>query len=245
VRTNAIRRGTIDRLPPRPCPVLASTSRPGVSGCVALLGCRLTRIRIVSIVFAMGAFAVACGSAPTPAPPTATPAPTPTPNPHLTAPASVDTVYQALRKAGLSIAANTADSGEEPIKTLNLTYEAWPLTLEQYSSIAELKKQTGFDAKVKPKFGDAAFSFVGLNIYVAYGPQVQNSDPVVPDSRFTVAAVKLAAVLDPLLGPLEQSSVEPVDLPTAVASPSPTPTPKPTKTPKPSKKPKPTKSPKP
>ncbi|MGZ8528324.1 MAG: hypothetical protein ACXWWR_05965 [Candidatus Limnocylindrales bacterium] len=207
----------------------------------------MTRLRIASIVFAMGAIAVACGSAPTPAPPTATPAPTPTPNPHLTAPASVDTVYQALRKAGLAIAANTADSGLEPIKTLNLTYEAWPLILEQYSSIAELKKQTGFDPKIKPKFGDAAFSFVGLNIYVAYGPQVQNSDPIVPDRRFALAAARLAAVLDPLLGPLEQSAVEPIDLPTAVASPSPAPTaaPKPTKTPKPSKKPKPTKTPKP
>lgn len=195
----------------------------------------------------MGAIAVACGSAATPPPPTATPAPTPTLNPHLSAPASVDTVYQALRKAGLAIAVNTADAGQDPIKTLNLTYETWPLILEQYSSIAELKKQTGFDPKIKPKFGDAAFSFVGLNIYVAYGPQVQNSDPVVPDARFTVAALKLADVLDPLLGPLEQSSVEPIDLPTAVASPSPPPTatPKPTKTPKPSKKPKPTKSPKP
>lgn len=214
---------------------------------VELLGYRLTRIRIVSIVFAMGAIAVACGSAATPPPPTATPAPTPTPNPHLTAPASVDAVYKALRKAGLAIAANNADSGQEPIKTLNLTYEAWPLILEQYSSVAELKKQTGFDPKIKPKFGDAAYSFVGLNIYVAYGPQVQNSDPVVPDPRFAVAAARLAAVLDPLLGPLEQSSVEPVDLPIAVASPSPAPTatPKPTKTPKPSKKPKPTKTPKP
>ena len=195
----------------------------------------------------MGAFAVACSSAPPPPPPTATPAPTPTPNPHLSAPASVDTVYKALRKAGLAIAVNTADSGKEPIKRLNLTYEAWPLTIEQYTSAAQLMKQTSFDPKIKPKFGDSAFSFVGLNIYVAYGPQVQNSGPIVPDPRFAVAAAKLAAVLDPLLGPLEQSSVEPVYLPTALVAPEPTPTatPKPTKTPKPTRKPKPAKTPKP
>jgi hypothetical protein len=195
----------------------------------------LTRIRIVSIVFAVGAIAVACGSAPTPPPPTATPAPTPTPDPHLSAPASVDTVFDALRKAGLAIAVNTANSGREPSKTLNLTYETWPLILQQYSSAAELRKQSGFDPKIKPKFGDAAFRFVGLNIYVAYGPQVQNSDPIVPDPRFATAALRLAAVLDPLLGPLEQSSVQPIDLPTAVASATPAPTkkPKPTKTPKP------------
>lgn len=216
---------------------------PGVPGFVELLGWRLTRIRIVSFVFAMGAIALACASAPPPAPPSATPAPTPTPNPHLTAPASVDTVYKALRKAGLSIAVNTAGAGKEPIKRLNLTYEAWPLILEQYSSNAALKKQTSFDPKVKPKFGDAAFSFVGMNIYVAYGPQVQMSGPVVPDPRFALAAARLATVLDPLLGPLEQSSVQPVDLPIPVASatPAPTATPKPT----PTKRPKPTKKPKP
>jgi hypothetical protein len=216
---------------------------PGVPGFVELLGWRLTRIRIVSFVFAMGAIALACASAPPPAPPSPTPAPTPTRNPHLSAPASVDTVYKALRKAGLIIAVNTADAGKEPIKRLNLTYEAWPLILEQYSSIAQLKKQTSFDPKVKPKFGDAAFSFVGMNIYVAYGPQVQNSGPVVSDPRYAMAAARLATVLDPLLGPLEQSSVQPVDLPTAAASPSPAPTatpkPTPTKRPKPTKKPKP------
>ncbi len=215
---------------------------PGVPGDVEPWGWRLARIRIVSVVFAVVAITVACSSAPPPASPSPTPAPTPTPNPHLTAPASVDKVYQALRKAGLAIAVNTADAGKEPIKRLNLTYEAWPLILEQYTSIAALKKQTTFDPKVKPKFGDAAFSFVGLNIFVAYGPQVQRSGPVVPDPRFAVAAAKLAAVLDPLLGPLEQCSVEPVHLPTVLAtpSPSPTPKPKPTKTPKPTKKPKPT-----
>jgi hypothetical protein len=195
----------------------------------------LTRIRIVSMVFAMGALAAACGSAATPPPPSETPAPTPSPNPHLSEPASVDAVYQALRKAGLAMAVNTANAGKEPIKTLYLTYEAWPLTLEQFSSAAELRTTTGFDPETKPKFGEAAFRFVGLNIYVAYGPHVQRSSPSVPDPRFATAAARLAAALDPLLGPLEQSSVQPIALPTGAASPSAVPTkkPKPTKSAKP------------
>lgn len=204
------------------------------------LGDRLVRVRFAVAFVLLAAIVGACGSAaPTPVPPTPTPRPTPTPDPHLVAPASVDRVYQELRKAGLQLAANTADSGTEPIKTLHLTYEAWPLVLEQYSTAQALVATTGFDPTKKPVFGDPPYEFAGLNIYVAYGPQVQNGAPTAPESRFSAAAARLAAVLDPLLGPLEQSSVSPVPLPQASASPTPTPTPKPTKKPKP----KPTKKP--
>lgn len=208
------------------------------------LGDRLIRVRFTVAVFLVVAIVIACGSAaPTPVPATPTPRPTPTPDPHLIEPASVDKVYQELLKAGLQIAANTADSGKEPIKTLHLTYEAWPLILEQYSSAKALVATSGFDPKKKPVFGDPPYEFAGLNIFVAYGPQVQNGAPTAPEPRFSVAAARLAAILDPLLGPLEQSAVSPVPLPQASASPTPKPTP--TKTPKPTKKPKPKPKPKP
>jgi hypothetical protein len=141
----------------------------------------------------------------------------------------------------MTISANTADLGKEPLKTLNLTYDAWPLIIEEYSSAKALVENTGFDPKKKPQFGDPPYTFVGLNIYIAYGPQVQRAAPAAPDARFATSALLLARALDPLLGPLQQSSVTPIQLPSAAASP--TPSPSPTKTPKPTRKPKPTKRP--
>ena len=208
-----------------------------------MLGYRLVRYRLSVVIFVVGAISIACGGAATTPAPTAAPTPTPTPNPHLSEPASIDRVYSELRKAGLVIAANTAESGDEPAKTLNLTYAAWPLILEQYSSPKALVEATGFDPKKKPAFGDAPYRFAGLNIYVEYGPHVQNGEPARPDYRFINAAEELVGVLDSLIGPLEQSSVSPVALPAPSASPSPSPSPTPTKTPKPTKKPK--KTPKP
>ncbi len=207
-----------------------------------MLGYRVIRLRLASILVVVTAIAVACGSAaPTPPPPTTAPTPTATPDPHLSEPASVDRVYTELRKAGLSIAANNGDSGTEPVARLNLTYDGWPLILEQYSSTEALRTKSGFVADRLPEFGDAAYTFAGMNILAMYGPQVQNTAPALPEARFIAAAGKLVAALYPLIGPLQQRSVAPVDLPGAFASPSPSPTP----TPKPTTKPKPTKKPKP
>ncbi len=224
--------------------MLASTRSLGSAGRV-VLGYRVIRLRLASILLTVTAIAVACGSAPTPPPPTVAPTPTATPDPHLAEPASVDRVYQELRKAGLSMAANTAESGTDPVKRLSLTYDSWPLILEEYTSTAALQSKSGFDPKHLPGFGDPAFTFAGMNILVKYGPQVQNGAPVLPEARFMSAADKLVAALYPLIGPLQQSAVAPVDLPgpTATPSPSPTPTPKATPKPKPTKKP--TKKPKP
>ena len=209
-----------------------------------MLGNRLVRIRLPLAVLLIGAITFACGSsAATTPPPTATPMPTPTPNPHLTDPASVDTIYQDLRKAGLQITANTADAGEDPVKTIHLTYESWPLVLEQYTSAKALLAKTGFDPKKKPAFGDPAFEFAGLNILVAYGPRVQNTAPSSPDPRFVAAVTKLVDVIDPLLGPLEQSSVLAIYIPSATPVPTPTPKATPTKKPKPTRTPRPTKKP--
>ena len=206
----------------------------------------MLRTRLATAVFIVAAISLACGSAATtPPPPPPTAAPTPTPDPHLTSPASIDKVYSELRKAGLQITANTAESGEDPRKTLNLTYEAWPLTLEEYSSDKAMMTATGFDPKKKPQFGDPPYAFAAMNIYIAYGPQVQSTAPGAPDARFAQAALRLVNVLDPLLGPFQQSSVTPIPLPAATASPSPSPSATPTKKPKKKKKPKPTRKPKP
>ena len=107
-----------------------------------------------SIAFALGAALLfaACGSSPATAIPTVTPAPpTPTPNPHLTDPASVDVVYNALQKAGLQITANSADAGSgDMVKRLDLTYDAWPLVLTEYTSAKTLLSGSGFNPKAKP-----------------------------------------------------------------------------------------------
>ena len=120
----------------------------------------MVRTRSVGFVFALAVIVAACGSsAPTQTPPPPTAAPTPTPDPHLSAPASVDRVYSELRKAGLEIIANTAEAGKEPVKTLNLTYEAWPLLLEEFTTADQIPVYTRFDPKKKPAFGQPPGGF--------------------------------------------------------------------------------------
>jgi hypothetical protein len=207
----------------------------------------VARIRTIASLVAVaaivgGAFA-GCGSSqatPTLAP---VPPPTPTPNPHLSAPVSVDQLYNKLKKAGLTLYLNTADAGidGEPRKRLNLTYEGWPLLIAEYSSATALTRETGFDPARRPGDGDPAYAIVGENILVQYGLTVVNKPPTAPAARWTAAATRLVAVLDPLLGPLRQSSLVPLALPTAIPTVAPTATPSPTLKPKPTKQPKPTK----
>ena len=186
----------------------------------------MIRIRLTALCLVAGAVLAACGGpgVATAPPATPTPEPTPTPNPHLIDPASVDKVYQALRKAGLPVTANSANAGTggEPLKRLNLTYDGWPLIIQEFSSADALRVTTKFSPKHKPQFGDPAYTFIGLNLYIEYGPHTTNHLPETPDQRFIDAAMKLVAVLDPLIGPLRQSSVSPIPLPTAPpASPAP------------------------
>src|SRR4029077_9769311 len=118
---------------------------------------------------ALGAalLAAACGSTPATVAPSATPvAPTPTPNPHLSDPASVDDIYNALLKASLQISANSADAGTGAmVKRLHLTYDAWPLVLTQYTS-AKALSTSGFNPKPKPALGAPPFALAGLNILI-------------------------------------------------------------------------------
>jgi hypothetical protein len=161
---------------------------------------------------------------------------TPTPDPHLADPASVDEVFRKLSSAGLRITANTATAGAEPIKRVSATYRDWPLILTQFSSADALAEVTKFDPSKPPRRGQAPYRIVGLNILVEYGPSVTNSKtPPLPDDLRRTAAMALIEVLDDLLGPLQQSAVEPLPLPGATStgeSGSPIASPKPVTSPK-------------
>jgi hypothetical protein len=200
--------------------------------------------RLLALALGAALLAAACGSTPATVAPSATPvAPTPTPNPHLSDPASVDDLYNALLKGSLQISANSADAGSGTmVKRLHLTYDAWPLVLTEYTSAKTLLSGSGFNPKAKPAFGDPPFALAGLNILIEYGSNTQNGPPAAPDPRFVTAFQQLVQIVDPLLGPLQQRSVTAVALPTPTPAPSVSASPKPSVTPKtkPTKKPKPT-----
>jgi hypothetical protein len=209
--------------------------------------------RLLTLALGAALLASACGSTPATSTPTATPAPpTPSPNPHLSDPASVDAVYNALLKGGLTISANSADAGTGAmVKRLHLTYDAWPLILTQYTSAKSLVSDSGFNSKAKPVLGDPPFALAGLNILIEYGSSTQNGPPAAPAAQFVTAFQQLVQIVDPLLGPLQQRSVTAVALPTPTPAPTASPTPHasaspgkpkptPTKKPKPKPTPKPT-----
>lgn len=175
-------------------------------------------------VFVLALGLAACGgsAAVTPSP-TPTPTPTPTPDPHLTEPASLNDVFSWIQKQGLQVTANNADAGGtggEPLRRINATYAGWPLIISEFSSSAALRK-SGFQPGTIPGFGDAPFQIAGLNILVEYGPHAKNVNQQSPDPRFLAAAQRLADALDPLLGPLQQASVQAIRLPGAVSSAAP------------------------
>jgi len=161
---------------------------------------------------------IGCGSPPPPSPTPvpATPAPTPTPNPHLTSPASVDDVLAQLGRGGLRIVPNNAshDARGEPIKTVNATYQGWPLSVSAFSNAKLLHEKGAFLAGKQPPNGRPAFRIAGLNILVEYGPRIHKGDDAPPE-RYRTAVAQLVAALDPVLGPLEVSAVTPVTVPAA------------------------------
>jgi hypothetical protein len=188
----------------------------------------------------------ACGgSAAVTPPPTAVPTPTPTPNPHLAEPVTVRVLMAKLAKAKLGIVANNAGVGPdgEPRAIVNATYDGWPLEIREYSSSAALLAD-GFAAGA-PQAGDRTYVLAGLNILVAWGPDIASLDGARPDAAHRASAIALADALDPLLGPLAQATIDPVPIGGVMPTASPSPTPEPTATPKPAKTPKPKKTPKP
>lgn len=187
-------------------------------------GSNLRRVAQTASTLVVGFLVTACAAAATP-PPTITAVATPvvTPDPHLTAPASVDEIFRLLGGAGLRITPNTASGGpdEEPLKRINATYASWPLVLSEFTSAEALRKVGRFDIRKPPGRGESPYVLAGLNILVEFGPKVTNdARPPIPEPVKQAAFLQLVAVLDPLLGPLAQRSVEPVPLPTATALPA-------------------------
>jgi hypothetical protein len=178
----------------------------------------------------------ACGSSVASPSPSPTVAPTPviTPDPHLTAPATADAVFNAIRKAGLPLSVTNASGvpNSPVVKRINAAIDNWPLIITQYKSTEVLRSTAKWDPKKPLDDASPAYAFVGLNIMVAFGPA--SGTVAVPDSNRQEQAQRLVDVLDPLLWPLEQRSITPIATKTPAA---PAPTPAPSAAAKPSAKP--------
>jgi hypothetical protein len=184
------------------------------------------------LVTAVVTLLAACGSATGAPSPTPTPTATATPDPHLSDPASIQEVYDALLATGIRIQPSTATSGGpsgEPRKSVNATYDGWPLVMREYSSSAALAANDPTEAS-KPGKGDPPFTLAGLNLVFEYGPSGTSAPP---SERALASAQRLADALDPLIGPLRQRSVVPLSVSStpAAASPSAAPSGSPATTP--------------
>jgi len=188
----------------------------------------------------------ACSSPPAASiPPSAAPTPLITPDPHLKEPVTADQVFIALGAAKLGLVANNANTGNgnpDIVKLINADIGSWPLRITEYKSAAALREALGWKAGATPGGGDAAYGFAGLNVLIQYGP-ISARPPAAPDGAHQKLASAIIAVLDPLLWPILQRSVDAIPSRTAAptAAPpaaSPSPSAKPAaKTPKPSRKP--------
>ena len=122
--------------------------------------------------------------------------------------------------AGLKVVPNNATAGRdgEPVKAVNATLDGWPLVVAQYTSASALRKVAKFNPSKGPAVGDATYTIVGLNILIAYGPQIHDRRAPRPEARFRTSALRIVEVLDPLLGPLQQVTVDPLPLPSRPAA---------------------------
>lgn len=180
----------------------------------------------------VAALVVACGGTAAPsAGPSTSAAAVITPDPHLSEPASVDDLIRKIVSGGLRVTPNTASVGAsgEPVKRVNATYGNWPLVLTQYSTSAALREEAGFDPSRRPVLGESPYILAGLNILLEFGPHSTNDrTPAPPTENQRAAAEALVAALHPLIGPLEQRSTFPLDLPaTPPAAPRPAASPNP------------------
>jgi hypothetical protein len=203
-------------------------------------------------IWAAGLFALvvaACGSAaPASAPPTPAPTPTATPDPHLKEPVTADEIFLAFGKAGVTISAINANLGQgnpDIVKQINANIGGWPLRIIQYQSSAVLTRALAWTPGQPPHGDQAPYNFAGLNILVEYGP-ISARAPSLPDAGRQKDAAAIVGVLDPLLWPITQRSVQviPSRTPMPAATPAPTAKPSakpstkvPAKTPKPTTKP--------
>jgi hypothetical protein len=173
------------------------------------------RIALAIVVATLAVGACAAAAAPS-ASPTARPTPVVTPDPHLANPASVDDLFRKLGAADVRITPNTATGfpGGDPVKRINATYANWPLVLTEFTSAEALVRIAKFDPARAPRRGESPYILAGMNLLIEYGPQVTNDPAPAPaDAARRTALLALVAALDPLVGPLAQRSVDPLDLP--------------------------------
>lgn len=161
------------------------------------------------------------GSPATPAPTPVPPGATPTPEAHLVEPASGREVYTRLNQAGLGLVGTNAAEGTEPRSRINASYAGWPLALLEYSTTTARAKSVPFRDGGAPGAGQPAFTFVGLNIAVLWGPSTQGQAPALPEATKVEAAKRLADALGALVGPLAERSVTRVTVPLPTATPAP------------------------
>ena len=143
----------------------------------------------------------------------------PTPWPPMIAPAVADDVYLALLADNLSITPNAANAGKDPVKTIDATYDGWPLAILQYRTVDSLKAASKGKPGAKPGKGEAPIEFIGLNILIKWGPITSAVPSATLDDRHVAAAVTLRDKLGRLLAPLASRTI--IELPPASAGASP------------------------
>jgi hypothetical protein len=186
-------------------------------------------MQALATLMALSAVVAACGAEATSgsaAPATDAPAPVVTPDPHLTEPATAEQVFNAIRRGDLpQLSITNAIAGgpnDALIRRFNAQVANWPLTISEYRSSAALREQLAWDPAPGPRQGEAPYTWVGLNIVVAFGPVTGR--PTAPDDARQQQAEDIVALIDPLLWPLEQRSVTPIPTKTGgstAASPAP------------------------
>ena len=152
----------------------------------------------------------ACGSPPpASAPPTPLPTPEITPDPHLTEPATADDIFLAIRVGDLPLHVTNASNGgpnSPVIKRINADIGNWPLIITVFRPSADLRKAIKWDPAKAPAQGNPPYAFVGMNVLIEFGPVTGLLAR--PDPTRQKQAEGLLALIDPLLWPLEQRSVQ-------------------------------------
>jgi hypothetical protein len=168
----------------------------------------------LAMLIALSSAVAACGSSapPSVAPPTVAPTPVITPDPHLTEPATADQIWKAISVRGkLPLSVNNASTGAPGspiIKQINAQIANWPLIITEYRSSQVLRDALKWDPTAGPKQGDPPYSWVAMNILIAFGPVT--GKPTTPDADRQEQAKALIALVDPLVWPIEQKSMAPV-----------------------------------
>lgn len=193
---------------------------------------------LAASLIVVGLFVAACGSAPPSVAPV-TPKPTAviTPNPHLVDPASVDTVFTAIARAGMPISGNNAAAGTDPVKTINATFRDWPMLISEYKSAESLAKARPWKERDPPGQGESPVAIIGLNILVEWGPTTGVRPPALDEAQIR-AMNEFLKVIDPYVGPLTVRTTTELRVPVATPLPTDASSPSATASAAPSKKPK-------